>query len=347
MLSRFVQLFLLASMILLIPSLLYLSHGPSNTYLDPKTGLAYSSDSIRPDVNPLSNSNPLAQTSQGDGVDAQQAHKWSGWTWSGVNSDVIKKPVEKFEGTWKGWMDAWKSSGRETSPLVQSSTTDGSGAAKAAVAGSADDAKVKSPSKQTEERIDGIIMPKMGNATAKAALGRSTWHFLHTMTLRFPDKPTKEQRKTLQTFFENFALLYPCGDCARHFQALIKELPPQTGSRMNSALWLCTVHNKVNERLGKPEFPCDKLDESYDCGCGDDPKASAGGTAPAATSTAPAAAKSTPSLRPFNLAQKQRLEDGVRALGRRALEFGSVGSMDEGAQHLARRMTDECLCRVR
>lgn len=31
---------------------------------------------------------------------------------------------------------------------------------------------------------------------------------------------------------------------------------------------LCFVHNLVNTRLGKPEFDCLKLDETYDCGCG-------------------------------------------------------------------------------
>jgi FAD-linked sulfhydryl oxidase len=34
---------------------------------------------------------------------------------------------------------------------------------------------------------------------------------------------------------------------------------------------LCHVHNQVNERLGKPEFDCAHLDETYDCGCGDEP----------------------------------------------------------------------------
>jgi hypothetical protein len=28
------------------------------------------------------------------------------------------------------------------------------------------------------------------------------------------------------------------------------------------------VHNLVNERLGKPEFDCLTLNETYDCGCG-------------------------------------------------------------------------------
>lgn len=47
-------------------------------------------------------------------------------------------------------------------------------------------------------------------------------------------------------------------------------MPPQTSSRKVASLWLCAAHNKVNERLKKPKFPCDKLDANYDCGCGDE-----------------------------------------------------------------------------
>ncbi|KEP48716.1 FAD-dependent sulfhydryl oxidase ERV2 [Rhizoctonia solani 123E] len=114
----------------------------------------------------------------------------------------------------------------------------------------------------------GVIMPKLGNATAKAELGRATWKLMHTMTLRFPDKPTPDERKALESFFHLTSRLYPCGECAHEFQALLKKYPPQTSSRMVSALWLCSVHNMVNARLKKPEFDCSKLDETYDCGCG-------------------------------------------------------------------------------
>jgi FAD-linked sulfhydryl oxidase len=34
---------------------------------------------------------------------------------------------------------------------------------------------------------------------------------------------------------------------------------------------LCALHNKVNERLKKPDFDCNKLTDEYDCGCGDEP----------------------------------------------------------------------------
>ena len=45
----------------------------------------------------------------------------------------------------------------------------------------------------------------------------------------------------------------------------------QTSSRRSAALCLCYLHNQVNARLGKPEFDCAHLDDTYDCGCGDAP----------------------------------------------------------------------------
>lgn len=85
---------------------------------------------------------------------------------------------------------------------------------------------------------------------------------------RFPEHPTKEQSENLREFFHLFSLLYPCGDCAAHFQQMLKEWPPQVLSRKNAELWLCNLHNMVNKRLKKPEFDCTKLNETYDCGCG-------------------------------------------------------------------------------
>ncbi|KAF8489684.1 ERV/ALR sulfhydryl oxidase domain-containing protein [Gautieria morchelliformis] len=118
----------------------------------------------------------------------------------------------------------------------------------------------------------GVIMGKLGNETAKAALGRATWKLLHTMTLRYPDvNPTEDQRLALATYFQLSARLYPCGECAAEFQLLLKKYPPQTSSRKAASLWLCYLHNQVNERLQKPLFDCANLDGTYDCGCGDNP----------------------------------------------------------------------------
>ncbi|KAI1773884.1 ERV/ALR sulfhydryl oxidase domain-containing protein [Hypoxylon cercidicola] len=123
----------------------------------------------------------------------------------------------------------------------------------------------------------GAIAPKLENATIKAELGRSTWKFFHTMMARFPDKPTEDDSLALKTFIQLFARLYPCGDCARHFQKLLAQYPPQVSSRNAAAGWACFVHNQVNERLHKPVFDCNDLGDFYDCGCGDDKKESTEG----------------------------------------------------------------------
>lgn len=95
---------------------------------------------------------------------------------------------------------------------------------------------------------------------------------MHTMVARFPEEPSPEERKTLETFVYLFSRLYPCGDCARHFRGLLAKYPPQTSSRNAAAGWLCFVHNQVNERLKKPIFDCNNIGDFYDCGCGDEDK---------------------------------------------------------------------------
>ncbi|UKZ71260.1 uncharacterized protein TrAtP1_012221 [Trichoderma atroviride] len=116
------------------------------------------------------------------------------------------------------------------------------------------------------------IAPKLENATLKAELGRATWKFMHTMVARFPEEPTPEERKTLESFVYLFSRLYPCGDCAKHFRGILEDYPPQTSSRNAAAGWLCFVHNLVNERLKKPIFDCNNIGDFYDCGCGGEDK---------------------------------------------------------------------------
>jgi len=115
-----------------------------------------------------------------------------------------------------------------------------------------------------------VIMSKLGNETVKADLGRATWKLLHTVTIRYPEHPTDDEREALKSYFYLTSRLYPCGECAEEFQQLLELYPPQTSSRLSASAWLCFIHNKVNERLEKPIFDCAHLDDEYDCGCGDD-----------------------------------------------------------------------------
>ncbi|RMZ80747.1 hypothetical protein DV738_g2621, partial [Chaetothyriales sp. CBS 135597] len=135
-----------------------------------------------------------------------------------------------------------------------------------------------------ETEAGDAIMGKLGNETLKAELGRAAWKLLHTTMARFPDEPTLDESEALKSYIYLFARLYPCGECAAHFQALLRKYPPQTGSRSSAAAWACFVHNQVNERKGKPIFDCSNIGDFYDCGCAEDDEES-----PVAADTADAA----------------------------------------------------------
>jgi len=123
------------------------------------------------------------------------------------------------------------------------------------------------------------IAPKLENATLKAELGHAAWKVLHTMMAKFPDRPTEDDSQALKSYIYLFARLYPCGDCARHFQKILKKYPPQVASRSTAAAWACHVHNEVNKRLTKDLFDCSKIGDFYDCGCAaDSPETKDGST---------------------------------------------------------------------
>lgn len=128
------------------------------------------------------------------------------------------------------------------------------------------------PTVKPSTQVDTPVMPHLGNETLKAELGRAAWKVLHTTMARFPDSPTQDESDALKSYMYLFARLYPCGECAEHFQQILEKYPPQTSSRSAAASWACFVHNQVNESKGKAIFDCSNIGDFYDCGCADDEK---------------------------------------------------------------------------
>ncbi|TPX44086.1 hypothetical protein SeMB42_g01338 [Synchytrium endobioticum] len=122
----------------------------------------------------------------------------------------------------------------------------------------------------TSHRNGDVIMGAMTNESVKAELGRATWRLLHTMVNKFPLDAEAEERETIVDFIYLLSRLYPCGDCARHFQKLLTEHPPNATSRQTLQQWACDVHNLVNARLEKPQFNCSLVEEAWKCGCSED-----------------------------------------------------------------------------
>ena len=94
-------------------------------------------------------------------------------------------------------------------------------------------------------------------------LGNSTWNLLHTMAAYYPESPSEERQTATKEFVKTLGVVYPCTHCAKDFQQEIKEIPPRMESRHEFSQWACEIHNLVNDKLGKPIFPCNRVDERW------------------------------------------------------------------------------------
>lgn len=66
-------------------------------------------------------------------------------------------------------------------------------------------------------------------------------------------------------FLRAFPTLYPCKDCAEDMAHLMEAEPPRVDSRKDFSLWMCELHNHVNQQVGKAPFKCElkALDEAW------------------------------------------------------------------------------------
>ncbi|XP_019157633.1 PREDICTED: FAD-linked sulfhydryl oxidase ERV1-like [Ipomoea nil] len=109
-------------------------------------------------------------------------------------------------------------------------------------------------------------LPKKEKSTGpvtKEQLGRATWIFLHSLAAQYPEKPTRQQKKDVKELMGILSRMYPCKDCADHFKEVLRANPVQAGSQAEFSQWLCHVHNVVNRSLGKPIFPCERVDARW------------------------------------------------------------------------------------
>ncbi len=78
----------------------------------------------------------------------------------------------------------------------------------------------------------------------------------------FPDEINEVLVKKFNVFLIMFGQMYPCKLCANHFMELLKEVGPFTGTtKLQLMTYLCNIHNRVNQRLGKPVHSCENIVE--------------------------------------------------------------------------------------
>ncbi len=81
--------------------------------------------------------------------------------------------------------------------------------------------------------------------------GSQTWHFIHTVALNYPDKPTEEDKKKYLSFFKSIGNTLPCELCAENFRKKMKKHPPNLNGKEELFNWTVDIHNSVNKENGK------------------------------------------------------------------------------------------------
>lgn len=89
-----------------------------------------------------------------------------------------------------------------------------------------------------------------------SAWGPFFWHTIHITALGYPKNPSYGDKKAAKEFYESLKFLLPCPVCREHYVQHMNEsaLTPHLDRREDLFRWTVELHNRVNEKLGKPRF---------------------------------------------------------------------------------------------
>ena len=89
-----------------------------------------------------------------------------------------------------------------------------------------------------------------------AIWGPHMWFFLHTISMCYPLRPNAVTKKKYYEFVQNIPLFIPIEKMSSDFSKLLDEYPvtPYLDNRESFIRWVWFIHNKINEKLEKPQY---------------------------------------------------------------------------------------------
>lgn len=82
------------------------------------------------------------------------------------------------------------------------------------------------------------------------------WMTLHSISLNYPDNPSKEDKQILIRFINNFTESITCPSCQSHFRTMFESyiglFPSWSSSKFDLFVFIARAHNTVNKKLDKP-----------------------------------------------------------------------------------------------
>ena len=92
--------------------------------------------------------------------------------------------------------------------------------------------------------------------------GPHYWFFIHTVAMTYPIRPNAVTKKKYYEFIQNIPLFIPVESLSGEFSKLIDKYPvtPYLDNRESLIRWTHFIHNKINQKLEKPQI---SLSEFY------------------------------------------------------------------------------------
>ena len=86
--------------------------------------------------------------------------------------------------------------------------------------------------------------------------GPHYWFFLHTVAMTYPHHPNAVTKKKYYEFVQNLPLFIPVEEISKEFEKMIDLYPitPYLDNRDSFIRWTHFIHNKINEKLEKPQI---------------------------------------------------------------------------------------------
>ena len=91
--------------------------------------------------------------------------------------------------------------------------------------------------------------------------GPHYWHFIHTIAMTYPNNPNAITKKKYYEFIHSLPLFIPIEKMSSDFSKLLNMYPvqPYLDNRETFVRWSWFIHNKINEKLEKPQITLDQF----------------------------------------------------------------------------------------
>lgn len=95
--------------------------------------------------------------------------------------------------------------------------------------------------------------------------GPKLWFVIHTIALNYPENPSYDDVRNVESFFNSLKYNIPCDKCRIHYTERIEKNPIINHLSNSDTLFRYTIelHNDVNISLGKRTYTYDEVVEIY------------------------------------------------------------------------------------